>query len=186
MRVEKLKQIANQVLTGLVELHDMSIIHCDLKPENILFSDGTETNIKLIDFGTASSNNQNFSYVQSRFYRSPEVLFGQKITEKIDMWSFACIIVELLLGHPLFPCIDENELLECQIVTVGQPPDDMVSKSPLRRNFYDENMRLIRSSESFIPEYALPGSDSIRRVLHGQDKLFINFVDSILKMDPNQ
>ena len=164
----------------------MSIIHCDLKPENILFTDAAETNIKLIDFGTACSNNQTFSYVQSRFYRSPEVIFGQKITDKIDMWSFACIIVELLLGHPLFPCIDENELLECQIVTVGQPTVEMISKSPMKRNFYDKNMQLIRSPESFIPEDALPGSDSIRRVLHSQDKLLINFVDSILKMDPNQ
>ena len=69
------------MLTALVNLKGMSIIHCDLKPENILFTDETKTDIKLIDFGTACSNTQSFSYVQSRFYRSPEVILGLKITE---------------------------------------------------------------------------------------------------------
>ena len=56
------------------------------------------------------------------------------------MWSLACILVEILLGHPLFPCIDENELLECQVVTVDQPPASMISRSPVKSKFYDKNM----------------------------------------------
>lgn len=50
------------------------IIHCDLKPENVLLK-GVETgDIKVIDFGSACLENQTvYSYIQSRFYRSPEV-----------------------------------------------------------------------------------------------------------------
>jgi len=42
------------------------------------------------------------------------------------MWSFGCIIVELILGRPLFPAIDENELMEMFITTIGKPPDHML------------------------------------------------------------
>lgn len=44
-----------------------------------------------------------FSYIQSRFYRSPEVLLGLSYSGAIDMWSFGCVAAELFLGLPLFP-----------------------------------------------------------------------------------
>ena len=55
-------------------LHTEGIIHCDLKPEYVLLK-GVETgDIKVIDFGSACLENQTvYSYIQSRFYRSPEV-----------------------------------------------------------------------------------------------------------------
>jgi dual specificity tyrosine-phosphorylation-regulated kinase 2/3/4 len=53
------------------------VIHCDLKPENIMFSDSRRKHVKLIDFGSSSSFGMNtFTYVQSRFYRAPEVVLG--------------------------------------------------------------------------------------------------------------
>ena len=44
-----------------------------------------------------------YSYIQSRFYRSPEVMLGLRYGPPIDMWSLACILAELLTGYPLFP-----------------------------------------------------------------------------------
>ncbi len=41
--------------------------------------------------------------VQSRFYRSPEVILGLQYGCEIDMWSFGCILAELFTGYPLFP-----------------------------------------------------------------------------------
>jgi serine/threonine protein kinase len=38
------------------------------------------------------------------------------------MWSFGCIMAELLTGRPLFPALDENELLEFMVLIIGQPP----------------------------------------------------------------
>lgn len=63
-----------QILDALAVLHTEGIIHCDLKPENVLLK-GVETgDIKVIDFGSACLENQTvYSYIQSRFYRSPEV-----------------------------------------------------------------------------------------------------------------
>ena len=55
----------------------LHIIHCDLKPENILFKDSLKDKIKVIDFGSGCFDTEKgFSYVQSRFYRAPEVVLG--------------------------------------------------------------------------------------------------------------
>lgn len=51
-----------------------SIIHCDLKPENVLLKSVDSTEVKVIDFGSACMANKTlYQYIQSRFYRSPEV-----------------------------------------------------------------------------------------------------------------
>ncbi len=48
-----------------------------------------------------------YSYIQSRFYRAPEVILGQSYTYPIDMWSLGCMAMEFYLGWPIFP--GENE-----------------------------------------------------------------------------
>lgn len=64
--------------------------------------------IKVIDFGSACHEKQTvYTYIQSRFYRSPEVLLGLPYSTSIDMWSLGCICVELFLGLPLFPGTSE-------------------------------------------------------------------------------
>jgi hypothetical protein len=66
--------------------------NCDLKPENILLENLVSPNIKLIDFGSACFEGQTvYSYIQSRFYRSPEVLLGVPYNRAIDLWSLGCI-----------------------------------------------------------------------------------------------
>jgi dual specificity protein kinase YAK1 len=83
---------AQQLLTGLALLSKAKLIHCDLKPENILLkkyvlcmlccavliAQSLESPIiKIIDFGSACDERQTvYTYIQSRFYRSPEVLLG--------------------------------------------------------------------------------------------------------------
>ena len=117
----------------------MSVIHCDLKPENILFTDETKTHLKIVDFGSACTNYANgFKYVQSRFYRCPEIILGLPYDSAVDMWSFGCILCEMITGRPLFPAIDENELLELIKARIGLPPHWMASQSPRRKQFFDQ------------------------------------------------
>jgi serine/threonine protein kinase len=52
---------------------------------------------------------QTYSYIQSRFYRSPEVILGHPYTCAIDMWSLGCVLVELFTGEPLFPGNTEHD-----------------------------------------------------------------------------
>ena len=82
----------SQILDALTVLSKARLIHCDLKPENILLKSLNDPNIKVIDFGSACHEGQTlYTYIQSRFYRSPEVLVGLPYTSSIDMWSTGCI-----------------------------------------------------------------------------------------------
>jgi len=91
-------------------MDDHNIIHCDLKPENILLRKKNKSGIKIIDFGSSCFGDKRvYTYIQSRFYRSPEVIFGLEYSTAIDMWSFGCVLFELYTGDPLFPGESESE-----------------------------------------------------------------------------
>jgi dual specificity protein kinase YAK1 len=108
LSIQLVKVFTSQLLDALTVLKDARLIHCDLKPENILLKSLQSPQIKVIDFGSACHERQTvYTYIQSRFYRSPEVLLGIPYTAAIDMWSLGCIAVELFLGLPLFPGTSE-------------------------------------------------------------------------------
>ena len=95
-------------MTAISYLYDKQIVHCDLKPENILLKSPTKSEIKLIDFGSSCFEQERYyTYIQSRFYRAPEIMLGIPYTTAIDMWSLGCIIYECIVGIPLFT--GENE-----------------------------------------------------------------------------
>ncbi|XP_022718649.1 dual specificity protein kinase YAK1-like isoform X3 [Durio zibethinus] len=130
---------SKQILRGLALLKDAGIIHCDLKPENILLCTSVKpAEIKIIDFGSACMEDRTvYSYIQSRYYRSPEVLLGYQYTTAIDMWSFGCIVAELFLGLPLFPGASEFDLLRRMIeIFGGQPPDYVLKEAKNTSKFF--------------------------------------------------
>lgn len=83
--------------------------------------------------------------MQSRYYRAPEIVLGLPYNQAADMWSLGCIIAELTTGRPLFPALDENELMEFFVMMVGYPPPDMISKAKKRIKFFDKDGMIIRS-----------------------------------------
>ena len=85
-------------------LEERKVIHCDLKPENILCVDDACQTLKVVDFGSGClAHEQVYTYVQSRYYRAPEVIMRIPYSEKVDIWSLGCILAELYTGEPLFP-----------------------------------------------------------------------------------
>jgi dual specificity tyrosine-phosphorylation-regulated kinase 2/3/4 len=87
------------LLHALKFLRSERIIHCDLKPENVLLKSPNKSTIRLIDFGSSCFEDERiYTYIQSRFYRSPEVILGLPYDIAIDMWSFGCILSELYTG----------------------------------------------------------------------------------------
>lgn len=107
------KSFAWQLLVGLAELSlNKAIIHADLKPDNIMIKRILHKKIKIIDFGSSLYNNpRKVKYVQSRFYRAPEVILGCPYTPAVDVWSVGCILCELHTGKPLFNGGSEGEQL---------------------------------------------------------------------------
>ncbi|RAL46307.1 hypothetical protein DM860_015300 [Cuscuta australis] len=130
---------SKQILNGLALMKDAGIIHCDLKPENILLCTSVKpAAVKIIDFGSACMEDRTvYSYIQSRYYRSPEVLLGYQYTTAIDMWSFGCIVAELFLGLPLFPGASEFDLLKRMVkILGGQPPDYILKDAKNTSKFF--------------------------------------------------
>lgn len=121
------KAIAKQLIIVLGYIKSQGIIHCDLKPENILLKGSIKSAIKVIDFGTACFETRKmYTYIQSRFYRAPEIMLGIAYTSAIDMWSFGCILIELYLGYPLFCGDNEPEQISMIMEFMGVPPPKVI------------------------------------------------------------
>ncbi|KAK4619345.1 Dual specificity protein kinase [Fulvia fulva] len=130
---------AQQLLNGLCLLSKAKLIHCDLKPENILLKNLESPIIKIIDFGSACDERQTvYTYIQSRFYRSPEVLLGLPYSAAIDMWSLGCIVVELFLGLPLFPGSSEYNQVSRITEMLGLPPNWMLEVGKQSGEFFEK------------------------------------------------
>ena len=137
-----IRKFAKQVLRALAFLArpDVDVIHCDLKPENILLRHPKKSGVKVIDFGSSCrSNKRMYSYIQSRFYRSPEVMLGLPYSVAIDMWSLGCILVEMHTGEPLFSGSDQFDQMQKIVKILGMVPQDMLDKSSdhVRYQFFD-------------------------------------------------
>lgn len=102
--LDRVREIAVQVLRSLAFLHALDLIHCDLKPENIMVAEFERPAVKIIDLGSSCFRHDRLAtYVQSRSYRAPEVLLKAPYGPKIDIWSLGAILAELVTGSVLFP-----------------------------------------------------------------------------------
>lgn len=129
-------------------LHDLNLIHTDLKPENILLVDPAyqtftynrqipssststkrhatqrrvllDTEIRLIDFGSATFQDEyHSSVVSTRHYRAPEIILGLGWSFPCDIWSIGCILVEFYTGDALFQTHENLEHLAMMENVVG-------------------------------------------------------------------
>lgn len=179
-----IRQFTKQMLSTLVLLHSKRVIHCDLKPENILLAHPMRSEIKVIDFGSSCFEHEKvYTYIQSRFYRSPEVILGMSYGMAIDMWSLGCILAELYTGYPIFPGENEQEQLACIMEIFGPPEKHLIDKSTRRKLFFDSlgKPRLTVSSKG---RRRRPSSKDLRGSLKCDDEPFLDFVTRCLRWDP--
>ena len=95
--------------------------------------------IKLIDFSSSCYHGQEcFTYIQSRYYRAPEVIVGGSYSYPIDMWSFGCLLAELFLGLPLLPGANDHQQLMRIEEMFGQVPDSMLLGASLRGRYFHD------------------------------------------------
>ena len=131
--------------------------------QNVLLKHPSKSFIKVIDFGSSCMENEKvYTYIQSRFYRSPEVILGKlsflcdsllsSITNMtplglayntaIDMWSLGCILAELFTGYPLFPGENEQEQLACIMEIQGVPNKYLIEKSTRKKLFFGKRFSM--------------------------------------------
>ncbi|CAH1774069.1 unnamed protein product [Owenia fusiformis] len=181
-----IRRFAYSLLQCLKVLHKDKIIHCDLKPENILLRQRGQSSIKVIDFGSSCYEHQRvYTYIQSRFYRSPEVILGMSYSMPIDMWSFGCILSELYTGYPLFPGENEVEQLSCIMEVLGMPSPEILETSSRKRLFFDSkgSPRCITNSKG---KKRRPGSKDLAQAIRTSDAHFLDFVKRCLEWDPSK
>ncbi|XP_036374124.1 dual specificity tyrosine-phosphorylation-regulated kinase 2-like isoform X2 [Megalops cyprinoides] len=195
------RKFAHSILQCLDSLHKNRIIHCDLKPENILLKQQGRSGIKVIDFGSSCYEHQRvYTYIQSRFYRAPEVILGSRYGMPIDMWSLGCILAELLTGYPLLPGEDEGDQLACIIELLGMPSQKLLDGSKRAKNFVSSKGYPRYCTVTTLPDgsTSLSGGRSRRGKLRGtpgskewatalkgcDDPLFLDFLKQCLEWDP--
>lgn len=109
-----------------------------------MLKENNKSGIKMIDFGSSTFKDERmYTYIQSRFYRAPEIMLGIPYDCAIDMWSFGCICAELYIGYPIFPGESEQDQL-CRIIEmIGMPTDDVLAISERKSRFFkfNENSR---------------------------------------------
>lgn len=126
-----------------------------------------------------------YTYIQSRFYRSPEVILGMSYGLPIDMWSLGCILAELKTGYPIFPGENEQEQLACIMEVFGPPEKHLIEKSTRRKLFFDSQgkPRMIVSSKG---RRRRPSSKTLQNALKCDDEAFLDFVSRCLRWDPEK
>ncbi|XP_054712289.1 homeodomain-interacting protein kinase 2-like [Uloborus diversus] len=148
-----IRPILHQVLTALLKLKQLGLIHADLKPENIMLVEPGRNpfRVKVIDFGSASHVSKAVcsTYLQSRYYRAPEIILGLPFCEAIDMWSLGCVIAELFLGWPLYPGSSEYDQIRYISQTQGLPAEHMLNAATKTTRFF------FRETDSSYPFWRL-------------------------------
>lgn len=164
-----------QLFKSLNYLHNYAkVCHRDIKPQNLLVNPQNWC-LKLCDFGSAkklSPKEPNVSYICSRYYRAPELIFGAtNYTNQIDLWSSGCVMAELLLGQPMFPGESGIDQLVEIIKILGTPSkQEICSMNP---NYAEHKFPQIKA----IPLY---------KVFKKEDEYTIDLLANILKYDPNK
>ncbi|WVW80818.1 hypothetical protein I302_102807 [Kwoniella bestiolae CBS 10118] len=142
-----IQDFARSLLRSVAFLHTLKLVHTDLKPENILLCSNESrlvgprvknskaksvlrnTEIRLIDFGSATFENEyHSSVVSTRHYRAPEIILGLPWSYPCDMFSIGCILVEFYTGDALFQTHDNLEHLAMMEVVMGKFSQRMIEK----------------------------------------------------------
>ncbi len=150
------------------------LMHRDLKPSNILV-DTKNHQIFVCDFGSAEKVNKKrkfVSYICSRYYRAPELLFGNPHYDTaVDMWSVGCIVAELFLREPIFAGNSTKQQIE-RIIQVQGIPDDADLKSLGASSL--EGLSMVRAT-------------SLKKRLHEKAKPeCIDLLSKVLVWDPDK
>lgn len=140
MPILDIKLFMYQLLRSLAYIHSLGICHRDIKPQNLLIDPATGV-LKLCDFGSAKilvPHEPNVSYICSRYYRAPELIFGAtNYSTQIDIWSTGCVMAELIIGQPLFPGDSGIDQLVEIIKVLGTPTKEQIKA--MNPNYMDHH-----------------------------------------------
>jgi serine/threonine protein kinase len=150
---EQIWEILVQCLDALQYVHSFKIIHRDLKPENILLQGKDKRLIKLCDFGVSSlSQTMASTTIGTPYYLAPELCEGEMYGTAADMWSFGCVLYELLaLERPFH---GESLGMLVRNIMKNQPKE-------LSATHYSEDIRNIVASFLILESHLRPSANIV-------------------------
>jgi len=183
MPVLQIKLYMYQVFRSLAYIHSVGICHRDIKPQNLLLNPATGV-LKLCDFGSAKilvAGEPNVSYICSRYYRAPELIFGAtNYTTNIDIWSTGCVMAELMLGQPLFPGESGIDQLVEIIKVLGTPSREQIKT--MNPNYQDHRFPQIKPhpfSKVFRPRTPAEAIDLVSKLLEYTPEARLSAVEAM-------
>eukprot|EP00792_Barthelona_sp_PAP020_P006652 TRINITY_DN3051_c0_g1_i1.p1 TRINITY_DN3051_c0_g1~~TRINITY_DN3051_c0_g1_i1.p1 ORF type:complete len:560 (+),score=106.75 TRINITY_DN3051_c0_g1_i1:60-1739(+) len=180
MSTSLIRRFTIQLLNCLSFLKKHQIVHCDIKPENVLMKQSNKSGIKVIDFGSSCFEQERiYTYIQSRFYRAPEIILGLPYGCPIDMWSLGCMLAEFHTGYPLFPGENEHDQLLCMMEILDLPPQRLIDASPRRKLFFDSvgHAKIVPNSRG---KKRMPNNKQLSAAVRSNNASFIDFIDRCL------
>uniref|UniRef100_A0A8C7LLA0 non-specific serine/threonine protein kinase n=1 Tax=Oncorhynchus mykiss TaxID=8022 RepID=A0A8C7LLA0_ONCMY len=186
-----IRPVLQQVATALKKLKSLGLIHADLKPENIMLVDPVRQpyRVKVIDFGSASHVSKAVcsTYLQSRYYRAPEIILGLPFCEAIDMWSLGCVIAELFLGWPLYPGALEYDQIRYISQTQVLPGEQLLNAGTKTSRFFCKESDSpyaswrLKTTEEHEAETGMKSKEARKYIFSSLDD--IAHVNLVLNMD---
>ena len=149
MTVNVVRRLSTQLLDGLEFLHMKGVVHRDLNPSNLLMT--PDDDLLIADFGLCKISTPwtvQTTQMVTLWYRAPEVLLGSdNYGTAADMWSFGCILAELMNGCPLFVGEDtKDQLAKILEKLLWQPAAAETAKKFLNvKNFVGATDEALRS-----------------------------------------
>jgi len=170
-----IKLYSYQMMKSLAYIHALEICHRDIKPQNVLVDPSSHI-LKICDFGSAKrlvKGEPNISYICSRYYRAPELIFGATdYSPAIDVWSTGCVIAEIVIGQPIFPGESASDQLVEIIKILGTPTKQQILEmNPQYNEFKFPNIKP-------YPWIKLFKSKNV-------NEDFFDFIDKLLCYEPN-
>jgi eukaryotic-like serine/threonine-protein kinase len=128
---------------ALVRTHRLKIIHRDVKPDNVLLNENGIP--RLTDFGAAHIANADAltaagAYIGTMHYMAPEILLGQEISAKVDVWSFGIVLYEMLTGFTPFMGSKLKDLVMAILKQPVPTTDKLRPDTPARLATLIDNM----------------------------------------------
>lgn len=167
---------------GLLALHCRGVCHRDIKPQNMLIKNGR---LVICDLGSAKilrKGQKNVSYICSRCYRAPELIFGAAFYElSIDIWSAGCVILQIINKTPLFIGKNSLEHLVEVIKILGTPTHDDIKAMNSEYNVQQFDVPLVKKKQWSEVKYFF-----IQILPSSIDPALISLISKIMIYNPSK